>query len=868
MRFTHRMIRRRAVRPRARRGVVGVLSMMFMIIFGSLAVAMAIVSQGNLTTAQTQLRVNNAIGAADTGLAIAQSRLAMAAAQFRIERGVIDADYADDLWTGTFDSDDGVVLDQSGAPATQGLRAWLGDLHEDDAVIAIESEYTPQEAWLVTSPIVLESIAGQTATAAQITYIPIDASTAVRAVVTGYAWDWTSERWISRTVQQDFQIGKRVNHAILGPSKIMIGKNVQVNGPLGARFAGVENQDGHPLVMRSDFYGLANQLDDKLDDLYDAVVADDTDGDNRLRTHHTIESRSLATLNLQDYDGDSTGDNAFDDASGDGAVDDFDIFMHHFDSNGDGRLVLSASLTAGTPADGMSPEFADVDENLALLIDNAQPDRNGDGAVDARDTALGYRDGVIDYRDRYAKIRGAVVFRANRADWEDQDDGFGNPIGDYQPYVQGPIRAEAPDRPITFAAGDDVLPEINTDTFDTANSDLADAADGGTFQSQAGLAAPPFTLVLGADGEVVGQAINPDLETVIEATPWGSGAPTDFYQRPVFRDIVFKDVVIPRGLNALFVNCTFVGVTRVENYQANTHPSWQFYGQQLSSLALKYPPPPAESEAQLDNDYFTEDIIQPADFDIPRLSVGGADYVNTKPLANNIRFHDCMFVGSIVADKPTNYTHIRNKLQFTGGTRFYQQHPDYPDDPDYNPESSDVPEIQKSAMMAPHYSVDIGANNAPQSQDVNLQGLIIAGVLDIRGNTTINGALLLTFEPTMSDPALQHFGQSVGNPADFNATLGYFGPDDGDEEGFNLQDLTDLDGDGVLDIGWDQDGDGIPDADADPATSVAVPFNGFGRVQLNWDPDLVMPDGLIAPIQISRISASYREGRLVQGDYD
>ena len=41
-----------------------------------------------------------------------------------------------------------------------------------------------------------------------------------------------------------------------------------------------------------------------------------------------------------------------------------------------------------------------------------------------------------------------------------------------------------------------------------------------------------------------------------------------------------------------------------------------------------------------------------------------------------------------------------------------------------------------------------------------------------------------------------------------------------------------------------------------------MPFNGYGKVVLNYDPDIVMPDGLIAPIDIEPISYTYREGRL------
>ena len=54
-----------------RRGVAAVLSMMFMVLFGSLAAAMAVVSQGNLRTANSHLVVSRALGCVDTGMTVA-----------------------------------------------------------------------------------------------------------------------------------------------------------------------------------------------------------------------------------------------------------------------------------------------------------------------------------------------------------------------------------------------------------------------------------------------------------------------------------------------------------------------------------------------------------------------------------------------------------------------------------------------------------------------------------------------------------------------------------------------------------------------------------------------------------------------------
>src|SRR5678816_666924 len=93
-----RLHRRRRL-SHTRRGVVSVVSMMFLILFGSLAAAMAIMSRGNLITAATHQHVIRAMGAAETGLAVAQQRLREAAGRFVVERGSVDAGFGNRLWS-------------------------------------------------------------------------------------------------------------------------------------------------------------------------------------------------------------------------------------------------------------------------------------------------------------------------------------------------------------------------------------------------------------------------------------------------------------------------------------------------------------------------------------------------------------------------------------------------------------------------------------------------------------------------------------------------------------------------------------------------------------------------------------------------
>src|SRR5436190_2065948 len=85
-----------------RRAVVSVLSMMFLILFGSLAAAMAIMSRGNIITAATHQHVSRALGAAETGLAVATARLQEATERFVVAKGIVDSAYGQRLWTGNF----------------------------------------------------------------------------------------------------------------------------------------------------------------------------------------------------------------------------------------------------------------------------------------------------------------------------------------------------------------------------------------------------------------------------------------------------------------------------------------------------------------------------------------------------------------------------------------------------------------------------------------------------------------------------------------------------------------------------------------------------------------------------------------------
>lgn len=941
-------------RRRVRRGVAAVLAMMFLILFGSLSVAMAIASQGNLTTAATHVHVSRAHAAAETGLMVARARMREAAARFVVSNSDVD-EFGSDLWTGSMTS---VGTYQILPPTTGrldmsapvGLVGAIAQAHSLDQNIVTEAgidvptvgnipagassaEYATTH-WLFTPAIALEARADGSEIpplSFSITYAPLANGRDVRVIVTGYDYAYSrAGQPITRTIAEDYRMIKRVNHAIISPSRVMIGSNVMVSGDLGARFTGVTHNDGDPLVLRSDFAGKNDTLDEKLDALWTSIASADVDGDNRLRVGHPIEGANLPEGST-DFDDDGQPDEAFEDVTGDGFVDEFDVFIKHYDTNGDGRVALSAALTAGTPAANATPEFTD-DDDLALLIDSANPDRNRNGIsgfVDAnrngkwdagevfldfdsatnsnRDQVLGYRDGYIDRKDQYAKVTGRLVFRTTKNAWEV---GQGSSVG---PKLRGPIAPGNDKGAQSYGAGNDVLPDLSAAVFDSSRNDLVAAADGQSFARQvaAQLGVSESQLATYIETEAAGSTqprflrVDPDLNgdglpdnyttAYFERMPYNSPNFSDWYYRPVYENMVFKDVVIPLGTNALFRNCTFVGVTYVRTTTGNNHVLWGEYGKlSLPSGQTRPMPHPTRfvyGDSGVETSYPTMlpssavppnamilMATQPMDkADIPAnqtsftqgynllpdpLIINGARVTDTKQYSNNLRFHDCLFVGSIVADSPGNFTQSRNKIQFTGATRFAKRHPEQPDNTAMNPEPADEPEIAKSSMMLPNYSVDIGTFNSPESQNVSLSGAIIAGVLDARGNAEIDGALLLTFAPQAgAGPLRDALGNPIGNPAGFNTTLGYFGPDDGDSESLDPEDLPVVNGQRIA--GWDTNGDGlfdVPGTQPQPAGSTPVPFNGLGRIHLRFDPDMTLPNGIMLPMQFDAIPATYREG--------
>lgn len=552
--------RKQAGRPR-RRGVAAILAMIFLVIFSSLAAAMAVIAQGNLTTADTHLKINRSLSAAETGLAIVEHRLEQISATVFTRKGEIDADLASQLW---YDS-----ANEAGSVRTKLLESFAYDLHniEEPKLVGDSIEIGPIavapggptfRAWITPHPLVDEDYDSdfyQQPPYSEMDPVvssthPLDANW-LRVVVVGE--DGPAGHAVHRAVQMDFKIGKRIRFALLSKSRVMIGRNVMIEGPIGSKFTETNLENGHPIQMASDFRGLDPDLDDDLNVLQNTLYYNDTNFDNRINLQNTSETEGIA--NPENFD---TND--------DGYIDEYDFFLAHYDANGDGAITSIELDTAG-----------DLNrEQLFTLIDTmGDPSRPG------------YNDGVIDDLDDYTKVRGEIHVKSNFIDWYS-----GAAHNNIQDYFQGPIRPDYQSHPLTFESEAASATDFTPQDFDVA-----------TFRNLAsGSLANQTTENLTHYDADDPNSPQPISEVSNEEVPFGAAHPYDYYDRPVYRNMTFENVTIPKGTNALFVNCTFIGVTFVETETNNTHPMYNYAGMQEAGGDLKHPDKMAEvGETVVDN---------------------------------------------------------------------------------------------------------------------------------------------------------------------------------------------------------------------------------------------------------------------------
>ena len=245
--------------------------------------------------------------------------------------------------------------------------------------------------------------------------------------------DGPAGREVTRAVQIDFKMDKKIRFAILSKSRVMIGRNVMIQGSIGSRFLETHLPNGHPVQILSDFVGLDSTLDVSIAAFVDKLVDYDMDGDNRVALGNPSEAAA--------YD-----DPASLDVNNDGYVDDYDFFLAHYDGKfggtTDGQITAGELDTANNVVAAQLLEMIDTFGNPARA---------------------GYNDGVIDSLDRYAKIRGQISIVADKDGWE-----AGAAAGPYQDYFQGPIVADFGEDQLTFEADDANVHSFEPEDFDVS----------------------------------------------------------------------------------------------------------------------------------------------------------------------------------------------------------------------------------------------------------------------------------------------------------------------------------------------------------------------------------------------------------------
>ncbi|MFT3788870.1 MAG: hypothetical protein QM770_22315 [Tepidisphaeraceae bacterium] len=538
---------------------------------------------------------------------------------------------------------------------------------------------------------------------------------------------------ISRTMAASFKLTKSIPYAVVSRTRIQIGRNTLVEGAMGMATA----SKTPPYLLLGDFDHLDTNLTNQVRNWYTFIESYNTGSYNNRVAVGTPLATTAQSAGYTDY-------------NVDGYIDDYDLFVKYFDRNND-KAVSKAEFT--NPSTG-----ALYDDSLFKAIDTLDGPRfTGDPA------RSGYNDGVISNADGYAKVEGQIAMAVSKSAWESDLAGSGSTIYDM---MQGPITAARNVAPVKFS--DSSLFDTSAANFEqaTINFKNRSGTSAGTASRSATVIANTTLAVTDANGTAV-----------TERTPYGSTTYQATYKRPVFKNLTLRNVIIPKGMNALFDNCVFEGVTFVDGTRNITNNSNVVTTNPDEGMTW--------SQRKISGAAFTKDIVL--------LSSGtptsSQAITQGSQNGNNLRFNNCSFKGPIAGAYATAYTHFANSWEFTGSTLFDNQ-------------------VDATAtIVSPQVNIEMGSFTDPTAAPSTLIGVVVAGNIDIRGTSVVDGSIIVT-------------GDGAGN-----TTLGYFGPSDGD---------------------------------TNPS---AMPEGGYGRLNIRYNPYRALPDGINLPINIVAEPGTFTEVR-------
>lgn len=686
----------------SQRGATAVLAMLFLMLITALTVGMFSMAQTNVQSSANLSDVTRARSAAESGMNWIQWRFA-AMNRPKTTAGVISPEVALSIWPAlrsAIVSDLNTLSDPAERPTavtSQSVTSSLISLSDGQKFFIHIEQDTSDPRWLnVTST-------GQYGSA-------------------------------ERSVSMRFKIDKKIRFAVVGKVPIQLGRNTIIEGPVAMGTPGKYP----PILMLSDFEHLSPSLTSRINAWQALLESQNVNYSGVISVNETERYQAARSAGFDDYDRN-------------GALDELDIFIQHYDTNGD-RAVSAAEFT--DPSTGKL-----YDPNLFAAIDSLG------GPLFVGDIQrLGLNDGRIDLSDSYAKIRGQIVLMTSASAWQNNL-GSTNTIHDM---IVGPVVPSGPGIPaVKFSAAPSDIIDLSPANFEEAaqNLRLRSGSYAGTTTKTSSLIANATLSASDANGG-----------TAQERTPYGSVSYQATYRRPVFRNLTLRNVVIPKGLNALFENCTFEGVTFVEGEKDI----------KTSSGSITYNKDDGMSWAQrrITGDSFTKDKVL--------LSSGtpssGQTITQGSKNGNNLRFHNCTFKGPIAGNYATAYTHFANSWEFTGATLFNNQ------------------VDQTVTILSPQVNIEMGSFTNPDAAPSTLIGVVVAGNIDIRGTSVVDGSIIVT-------------GDGAGN-----TTLGYFG---------------------------------ASDSDTNPS---ALPEGGYGRLSIRYNPNRALPDGINVAIDVTPDPTTYSEG--------
>ena len=229
-----------------------------------------------------------------------------------------------------------------------------------------------------------------------------------------------------------------------------------------------------------------------------------------------------------------------------------------------------------------------------------------------------------------------------------------------------------------------------------------------------------------------------DITTLAPPARWDNDnpfpAPSNIRRRidrPVYENLTFDNIYIPVGYNPRFVNCTFNRIIYVDSNETKTLDEWSHGYYDEHAIPKSSPPYYDTRSDDPENDH-----------------------------SNNVIFDDCTFNGPVITAVPRDYWWSKNALTFTGETTFTNEH------------------MPESTILAPNFGVDIGGRgyDIEGNPDSTLTGIIVGGIVDIRGRANIEGTILSMYYPdTDRGSAARYYGTNIGCDDDGGETGGATG---------------------------------------------------------------------------------------------